>query len=209
METPLCQHFFYPDSDPNHLSSSHPVATDLLLLHKETFLMAKRILLDMDGVMADVYQNLINLEYRNSGRRISYRDLEGNNVLTYFPNLSEMLHQKGFFRNLPLMAGAQEGTEYLNNKYDLYIVTAAVKLPDSMIEKYEWLQENFPYIRPQQMVFCGSKIPVCGDIMIDDHPKNLYPFCGERILFTQPNNIHMDFPDFVRINSWKDIDTLL
>lgn len=163
----------------------------------------------MDGVMADVYRRFIELEYKRSGRRISYDDLDGNNILRFFPDLSETLHQKGFFRDLPLMDGVQDGVEYLNSKYELYIVTAAIKLPNSMIEKYEWLQEHFAYIRPQQIVFCGSKIPVCGDIMIDDHPKNLLPFCGERILFTQPNNKSTVFPDFVRMNSWKEIYTLL
>ena len=92
--------------------------------------MKKRILLDMDGVMADVYRRFIELEYKRSGRRISYDDLDGNNILRFFPDLSETLHQKGFFRDLPLMDGVQDGVEYLNSKYELYIVTAAIKLPN-------------------------------------------------------------------------------
>ena len=40
------------------------------------------------------------------------------------------------------------------------------------------------------MIFYGSKENIRGDIMIDDHSKNLSKFDGERILFNQPHNVY-------------------
>lgn len=45
--------------------------------------------------------------------------------------------------------------------------------------------------------------------MIDDYPKNLDTFQGEKLLFTQPHNQSLNSPDYKRIDSWKEIRTIL
>jgi 5'(3')-deoxyribonucleotidase len=45
--------------------------------------------------------------------------------------------------------------EYLNNKYELYIVSAGMEFPNSLREKYDWLAEAFPFISWEQIVLCG------------------------------------------------------
>jgi len=56
------------------------------------------------------------------------------------------------------------------------------------------------------MIFCGRKDSIKGDIMIDDHPKNLRVSDGEKYIFTQPHNIFIT--DYKRVNSWNEIMTL-
>ena len=41
--------------------------------------------------------------------------------------------------------------------------------------------------------------------MIDDHPKNLSFFSGEKVLFTQPHNICITNPAYRRVAGWKEI----
>lgn len=45
--------------------------------------------------------------------------------------------------------------------------------------------------------------------MIDDHPKNLDYFEGEKILFSQPHNMYMVKDDCTRVNTWQEIINIL
>lgn len=163
----------------------------------------------MDGVLADVYSQFISFEEKESGIRLSIDSLLGKEEYEAFKNGRKHVNSPDFFRLAPLMDGAVEILKALNEKYDLFIVSAAMEFPNSLIEKYGWLAEHFPFITWKQIVFCGSKTIVQGDIMIDDHYKNLDYFNGRRILFTQPHNYGHDNRGHTRVNSWTDIAALL
>ena len=91
----------------------------------------------------------------------------------------------------------------------MFIVSAAMEFPQSLPEKLEWLNEHFNFLHWQQFVFCGSKTIVDADIMIDDHFKNLDQFKGTTILFTQPHNQLIDAGRHKRVDSWKEIASIL
>ncbi|AJW63456.1 Putative 5'(3')-deoxyribonucleotidase [Elizabethkingia miricola] len=171
--------------------------------------MKKRVLVDMDGVLADVYHQFIKYEERDSGVRIKIEDSRGLDETIAFPNVDKHLHELGFFRNLQVMEDSIEVMEYLNSKYEVFILSAAMEFPNSLREKYDWLAEYFPFITWEQIIFCGSKKVVTGDYMIDDYPKNLDTFQGEKLLFTQPHNLYVDNSDYRRIDSWKEIRAIL
>lgn len=170
----------------------------------------RRIALDMDGVMADVYFQLFAMDEEEFGRRRPLEEVAGKPERDGFPHIREYIFQKGFFRNMPVIAGSQEVVKALNKAYDLYIVSAATEFPLSLAEKQSWLNEHFPFITWQQMVFCGSKQVIRADIMIDDHFKNLDFFTGDTsILFTQPHNMHAPDGRHRRVHSWQDIAGML
>ncbi len=170
--------------------------------------MPKRLLVDMDGVMADIYQQAINFEFAESGRKIRMEDVEGKDEIVAFPNAKRHVNERGFFRNAPVMKDAQEVLRALHDVYEIYIVSAAMEFPTSLEEKYEWLQEHFPFISWKNIILCGSKVPVTGDILIDDHYKNLDPFVNRTLLFTQPHNTKED-RGHERVNSWQEVAALL
>ncbi|MDQ6762408.1 MAG: 5'(3')-deoxyribonucleotidase [Bacteroidota bacterium] len=169
----------------------------------------KRLAIDMDGVLADVYSQFILMHKRESGKQLSLADLEGKTEAEAFPHLLKHVNSKGFFRDAPLIAGCQQQVKKLNEKYKVFIVSAAMEFPGSLTEKQLWLNEHFPFITWQQMVFCGSKEIINCDIMIDDHFKNLDFFSGETILFTQPHNKLAQAKHHKRVNSWEEINALL
>ncbi len=168
----------------------------------------KRVLVDMDGVLADVYQQFIRYEKEETGKEIKLEDAVGNDEVAAFPNGLKHVNMKGFFRTVPVMKDAVEGMKYLNEKYEVFIVSAAMEFPNSLQDKYEWLQEFFPFLTWKQFIFCGSKVPVCADVMIDDHPKNLDYFSGKRIIFSQLHNAGKD-NHYTRMNSWSEIYEIL
>ena len=169
----------------------------------------KRLLVDMDGVLADVYKQFIAMEEKESGIKLPIEILFGKPEYEVFKNGRKHVNTKGFFRNAPLMNGCVEVMKKLNEKYDVFIVSAAMEFPNSLPEKYEWLAEHFSFITWQQIVFCGSKTIVYGDIMIDDHYKNLDNFKGQTILFTQPHNKMNNNHKHRRVNSWYEIEKIL
>jgi 5'(3')-deoxyribonucleotidase len=169
----------------------------------------KRIAVDMDGVLANVFDQFVQYHARETGEIKTIGDALGKTELEPFPNGLMHLHTEGFFRSLPVIAGSPEVLEKLNKNYDLFIVSAATEFPQCLSEKQAWLNEHFPFIGWEQMVFCGLKTIIKADIMIDDHFKNLDNFPGKTILFNQPHN-QQDSPGrHTRVHSWPEIENLL
>lgn len=169
----------------------------------------QRVLVDMDGVLADIYPQMLDFEYNESGVRPSDQDMRGRLEESAFPSFQKIIRSKGFFRTVPVVKGSIEGLRYLNSKYEVLIASSATEFPNSLNEKYDWLNEHYPFISWKQMIFCGSKNSICGDIMIDDHVKNLNCFGGRKILFTQPQNVFIYDASLERVDSWKEIMNLL
>ncbi len=168
-----------------------------------------RLIVDMDGVLADVYQQFIHFEFLESGVKINLNSVEGDDEIVAFPNGYKHVHERGFFRSAPLIPYAQTVLEELNQSHEVFIVSSAMEFPNSLEEKYYWLLENFPFLSWKQFVLCGSKQVVEGDIMIDDHFKNLDYFKGKTLLFDQPHNRnHNDHPHH-RVHNWLEIKEIL
>jgi 5'-nucleotidase len=172
----------------------------------------QRILIDMDDVMADTSQkilNMVNDTYNSHYTKeilIADAQIREEYQEKYQPQ-RHRLWEKGFFRDIPLMPDAQEVVAKLYEKYEIFVVSAATEFPNSLAEKFEWLEDYFPYIGWTHTVFCGHKWMIRADYIIDDHEKNLINFQGKGLLFDAVHNKHIT--DFQRVNSWKDIESLL
>lgn len=165
----------------------------------------KRILIDMDEVLADVYPKFLDLFEREFGRRPEREEYWGKKIYD-LPNadwIRERLHDKGFFADLPLMPGSREVVQELSERYEIFINSAAMEFRYSLQEKYDWLREHFPFISWRNFVFCGDKRALRGDYMIDDHVKNLRHFQGTPLLFTASHNAYET--DFIRVNNWEEV----
>ncbi len=169
----------------------------------------KRLIVDMDGVIADVYSQFLHMEEKEFGTRQPLENLVGKKEHEAFPNCHKYVTSDGFFSTAPLIEGAVEALQILNENYQLFIVSAAMEFPKSLPEKYQWLQQHLPFLSWHQFVFCGSKTVVQGDIMVDDHFKNLDYFTGQRLLFTQPHNTGQDERGHTRVGTWKEILAIL
>jgi 5'(3')-deoxyribonucleotidase len=165
----------------------------------------KRIAIDMDGVMADVTAKFIAHHNKTMPTHITEKEVQGKSELEAFPIFHDWVDIAGFFRDMPLITDSQAIVAALNQKYEVFIVSAANEFPKSLIDKHDWLKEFFPFISWRQMVFCGSKTIVQADIMIDDHFKNLDYFSGQTLLFTAHHNVFADAGRHTRVNNWQEI----
>ena len=168
----------------------------------------KKIAIDMDEVLADTLGEIIDAVNERANLGISIESLNGKKLKHMMPEheglVTEILREPGFFRRLKVMPHAQDVVEKLNHHYDVYIATAAMDVPTSFHDKYEWLLEFFPFLNPQHFVFCGRKNIVNADYLIDDNPKQLEIFEGKSIMFTASHNINDDRFDLV--SGWKDVE---
>jgi 5'(3')-deoxyribonucleotidase len=82
-----------------------------------------------------------------------------------------------------------------------------MEFKNSLIDKYDWLAEHFPFIAWERIIFCGLKI-VKVDIFIDDRIRNFVDFDGRALLYSSPHNFLIN--DYERVDNWQQVaDKLL
>ena len=125
-----------------------------------------RILIDLDGVLADFVGEA-------DRREINY-------------DTAELL--KGFYRELPLIQDSKWAVNELEKLgHELFICTTAPWAnPDAWKEKREWVEEHFTQSFHKRIIMTHHKNLVRADILIDDRegPSTLN-FQGEWIWFNR------------------------
>jgi len=169
----------------------------------------KRILVDMDGVLADVYARFFELYKEGTGLTKTTNEIMGLKEAEAFPEAIRWVETTGFFRSLPVIPDSQRVLKLLNESYEIIVISMATEYPASLTDKQLWLNDHFPFINWKQIVFCGNKSLIPADLMIDDHFKNLDNFDGETIMFTQPHNINAVDHHHRRVSSWAEIEKIL
>lgn len=178
-------------------------------------------MIDMDNVITDSrFLDLIN-EFLGT-------NYEWNDFKTYY--LQEIIGDKkeefwnyvkdrNFYEGATLFEGCYDVLKELNDKYDLYIVTAylwndVIDISgDNLRNKYYYLRELLPFINPNKYIFTTNKNLLKFDIRIDDRLDNIME-ADTKILFTAWHNRDLDDKflednNVIRVNSWDDIEKLL
>ena len=171
----------------------------------------KVICVDMDEVIADALGEHLLRYNRDFQERLTATDLHGRWLWDIVPPerlhvLEHYIRSDDFFSSLKVMPDAKRVLERLQERYEVYIATAAMEVPTSFTAKFEWLKLHFPFIRPSHIVFCGDKGILRGDYLIDDNPRQLRRFRGEGILYSAPGNAFVT--GFRRVRDWLDVEQL-
>jgi 5'(3')-deoxyribonucleotidase len=162
----------------------------------------------MDEVMADTlgeHLRRYNLEFDEN---MTPEDLVGKPIWSVVSSdrqtqLRAFLDEEDFFADLEVLPGAQQVLRDLSGRFEVFIATQAMAVPNSLGPKFRWLQRHFPFLPPTHYVFLGDKSILRADYLIDDLPKNLLRFQGTGLLFSAPHNLTQT--DFIRVNSWQEV----
>jgi 5'(3')-deoxyribonucleotidase len=162
----------------------------------------------MDEVIADTLSEHLRRYNQEFDEDVTVEDLSGKGLWEVTPQdrqqqLRAFLDAEDFFEDLPLMPDAQHVLKDLSGRFDIFIATQAMSVPNSLGPKYRWLQRHFPFIPPAHYVFCGDKSILRADYLIDDMPRNLLRFQGQGLLYTAPHNLAAT--EFVRVDNWLRI----
>lgn len=172
----------------------------------------QRIAVDMDDVIAHTIDKFAEIYRREHNIDLNEQVLYGKEIREVLPHnikhtVSEYVNEPGFFRHITVMPGSQRVLRELSGKYEVYIVSAAMEFKNSLIDKYEWLAEHFPFIPWTHIIFCGHKI-VNVDVIIDDRIRNFTGFEGRKLLYSSPHNMLVE--GYERVNNWDEVaDKLL
>ena len=168
----------------------------------------QRICVDMDEVMADTLAEHLRRYNDAFDEAVTVEDLAGKGIWEIAPadrqkELRAFLDAEDFFEDLALMPGSQEVLKSLSTRFEIFIATQAMTVPNSLGPKYRWLQRHFPFIPPTNYVFCGNKCILRADFLIDDLPRNLQRFMGQGLLYTAPHNLSA--MGYTRVNNWQEV----
>ncbi|WP_442844952.1 5' nucleotidase, NT5C type [Leeuwenhoekiella sp. H156] len=170
------------------------------------------LFVDMDEVIADTYQAHIDLYNNKYNANLKKEDCLGSEVWQMVPKehqhyVRNHANERGFFIDLKVIKDSQEVLRALQDKYEVYIASAAMQFKTSLEEKADWLDAHFPFIPWQNRILCGHKHILKGDILIDDRSYNLEAFDGRGIQFSSPHNAHTQ--GFDRADTWEAIAKML
>jgi len=167
-----------------------------------------RIALDMDDVLADTHGKLVKIILKDFDTSLTEKDLNGASLRSLlhpkqYKKVVSVLNAPGFFRDIPVMKDAVEVVRELSGYYEIFVASAAMEFRNSLIDKFDWLDEHFPFIHWKNRVLCGDKSILKAHYLIDDHVFNLVNFSGKGILFNAPHNL--EDTRFDRVMNWKEV----
>ena len=136
------------------------------------------IFVDMDEVIANTYQEHIDLYNQEHNGNLTASDCFGKEVwqcvpLEYQEEIKKHAYRLGFFKDLEVIPDSQKVLKELSAKHRVYIASAAMQFPNSLKEKSDWLDEHFPFIPWQNRILCCHKHILRGDVLIVDRPYHL------------------------------------
>ncbi len=183
----------------------------------------KKMMIDMDDVLcAGGHLGILN-QFLNTNYTLE--DLPGYFVEDLVPEerlteYYEFFQTQNVYDYVTVMEDAVEVLEKLSKQYQLFICTAYYtniyeqNYSRLLLDKYDWLQRQFPFISPYQYVFINDKSLLECDVKIDDRLDNLHGYGEIKFLFTSHHNQNISDQELtsqgiVRVSSWKEIEQLL
>lgn len=170
----------------------------------------KRILVDVDGVVADLHSEwlrLYNEDYADNLKPSQITEWDttkfvkpecGNKIFDY-------LHNPNLYDSVKPIDGALSSIQWLRQHgYDVRYVTSGVQPAKILwLGEHGFLREDHRFLHSSDVVIANDKSLIKGDIMVDDHIKNLESFDRTRILFAQPWNENSQ--SYFRADGWPDV----
>jgi 5'-nucleotidase len=169
-----------------------------------------RIAIDMDEVMADALAEHVRRYNEAFSGDIRVEDLTGRHLEDCVPaehrEAAVSMFDASFFEELALLPDCVDVIRELTERFEVFIVSAAMDVPLSFEAKYRWLQRHFPFIPSSHIVFCGDKSIIDADYLIDDRARHFERFKGRPVLFSAPHNAgETRYP---RVSTWAEVRDL-
>jgi 5'(3')-deoxyribonucleotidase len=172
-----------------------------------------RILIDLDGVCADIHTNWYEMYNRDYDDNVTVNDILSWDTHKYVKeecgkDIYRYLSLPGFFYMAPPVEGCMESLKALHDAgIELIICTASPILSQTgCYEKMQWAQKHFPFIDQYNFIATHRKDLIKGDVLLDDGPHNLEAFSGIPVAFRRPWNASIEYE--YAVNTWPEFTEL-
>lgn len=182
--------------------------------------MRKRLLCDVDGVIADftgfylkLVENVSGCVYaREQVRRWSMKDSLGLPDWVE-QDVNRLIHEPGSGLKIEAYPEAVEAVRSLSAAYDLYFVTSPfATAPTWVHDREQWLAKHFGRDLAKKVVHTDRKYLIAGDALVDDKPSHVEEWssahpAGVAVLWNTPANAESSVtPTIFRTSSWRRLD---
>lgn len=173
-----------------------------------------RVLVDMDGVCANLDQHLVNImrERKIDGWQTieNRKEFEYNDIVDKSAKL--IMAEKGFYQGLPIMEGCVTALQDMQKSdlFDIFFCTSPLKQYHYCVtEKYAFVEKHFGADWTRKIIITKDKTVVAADYLIDDKPEQTgVDSCPtwKHVLFDQSYNRHLvNKPRLCAWSEWKTV----
>ncbi len=170
----------------------------------------KRILVDVDGVVADLMPEWLRLYNEEWVDNLLPKDITGWDIAQFVKekcgkDVYKYLDTPFLYDYVSPVDGAISSIHWLRQHgYDVRFVTSGVRE-----SKIHWLGQqglllDEHYLSSRDVIVAHDKSVIKADIMIDDNISNCNGFSGVSILFAQPWNTSPQTGHY-RADNWPDV----
>jgi len=178
-----------------------------------------RVLLDVDGVLADFLTPCIQIINEMTGWDKKKADIKSWHVFKSLGVPEDVetrvyaeMQRPGWCLSLDPLPGAVEGVARLRQTSEVYFVTSPMKSPNWTHERTLWLIEHFG-ADWKSVIHCSAKHVCAGDVFVDDRVEHLvrwkksHPH-GVAIKYEAEHNIVDDWEDGITVRSWREFPSI-
>lgn len=178
----------------------------------------QRVLLDVDGVIADFTGFYLDCVEQTTGRRYVHDDVTEWSISKALglsnrerAETEALIERPGAALKIRELPGAVDAVKQIMALADVYFVTSPWDSnPTWSHDRREWLLLRFGDLG-KRVVHTNCKEVVVGDLLVDDKPDNLIawskdPRNGVPVLWDHPSNrgVEVDW-SIRRLSSWDDL----
>lgn len=175
-----------------------------------------RILVDMDGVLANFEKGFLNALRALSpeGYFIPLEERSTFYILDQYPRefsrrIQDILHAANFIRDLEPIDGGVKALEEMDSMgIEVFICTSPLNAyQNSVLEKYLWVERHLGRRWTRRIILTRDKTIVLGDILIDDRPAITGAELPrwEHVLYDQPFNRNASGLRRLTWQNWKEV----
>lgn len=141
-----------------------------------------RILVDLDGIVADFFKLLFREYERETGESVDVSQILSWDMAKFVQHpdtLNQIFSRQGFFTRLDPIPGAVEAVKELHAGGHEVVIVSSPCTHHSAAEKLEWCARHLPFLDQKNVWIGHKKHHVRGDVLIDDGPHNISAYRAE------------------------------
>ena len=167
------------------------------------------IAIDFDDVLGDCNGYALKITNKRHGCNLKLEDIVswgelGNDT----DKRLECFEELSFFENQPLLPGAKEFIRELMLKPNREVLIVTAIQPQFMQIRAAKILNEFPELKPENIIMAVRKERIKADILLDDNPQNILKSIADYpVLYRRPWNEHLT--GMLSINNYSEFLSLV